>query len=287
MYDGFPDGAAEGYAIDRERLRDLQLNSIDMPSNLAEAYGEPIGEEIKDKIKTENQYSIGSCQGQSLTSVMELCALIAGHPLQLSRWYAYRKSQQEDGIFGDRGSTISGGVAIAKRDGVCLESLCPYPDRYTSSINPKGTASESVLAENASLFKIKSSIRIDSLATADEFINKGLGGLHVGVAWNREFNPKVIESYTGRGAGGGHAWAILGRGPLVCPETNMRSFLMLNSWGEDWTNSDRGWKEIMPKALRQIIAHNRTAIVGLSDMAESDIITRSFDWLKHGISSQL
>ena len=83
----------------------------------------------------ENQMRQGSCQGHSLTSCMEGCYWIdsGGKTVELSRNAGYRFSQMEDGISGDQGSTLSGGVAAAKK-GVCKEEYFPYTETYSRRI---------------------------------------------------------------------------------------------------------------------------------------------------------
>jgi hypothetical protein len=71
-------------------------------------------------MKVENQGSVGSCQGHSISSCVEWCYAIAtgGEKLQLSRAYGYYETQRLDGITGDRGSTIEGGVKLATQYGI-------------------------------------------------------------------------------------------------------------------------------------------------------------------------
>ncbi len=275
-----------GYAIDRERPISYDIEAADLLASLPDdIVSAPVGWEIKDIIRTENQGSMGSCRGHSLTSILEYCHYVAtGELLQLSRWFAYKETQKIDGIVGDRGSTIQGGVTLAKTKGVCKEDLCPYPDRYYNHPNPRNpTMPLSTLYEDAKSYKIKKSVRFRNVGEADAFMNLGLGAIDVGCIWNdRVFGPKVVTYYTRRGGSGGHAWCIVGRGRET-DETGMRSFIMLNSWGANWTNSDRGFKELMPKALSDLL--ETETVVGLSDMGEP--VPRKMDWIKEGIASQL
>jgi hypothetical protein len=278
-----------GYAINHERSQNIKRKFFTEEEweKFDRLVSAPVGWEIKDILKTENQGNIGSCQGQSLTSVMEYCYYVAtSRKLQLSRWYAYRESQIIDGIRGDRGSTIAGGVQLARTKGVCTEDLCPYPSRYTSQINPLGTASAAELERDASNYIIEGVVGINNINNASTFINAGLGGLHIGCAWNdNSFDGTVVERYSPRGASGGHAWCIVGRGNL---EDDLgTSFIMLNSWGKNWVNSDNGFKELMPLALQDLINDNQTVVVGLSDMKTSDMIPRKMDWVNDGIADNL
>ena len=90
--------------------------------------------------RQENQMRQGSCQGHSLSSCLEGCYWIdsGGKTVDLSRNAAYRFSQQEDGIRGDQGSTLSGGVTAARK-GICEEKWFPYTETYARSIPRKTT----------------------------------------------------------------------------------------------------------------------------------------------------
>jgi len=83
--------------------------------------------------RTENQGPMGSCQGHSISSVLERLAMVRGERVQLSEIFAYLATQKIDGLLGrDRGSTISGGCKVAMQYGCPPEKLTGYPRGYPS-----------------------------------------------------------------------------------------------------------------------------------------------------------
>ena len=65
-------------------------------------------------IRVENQKSMGSCQGQSLSTNLEwiYCIQTGGKTIQLSRMQAYIMSQDKNNIRSDSGSVVSSGVKL-------------------------------------------------------------------------------------------------------------------------------------------------------------------------------
>ena len=224
----------------------------------------------RDVIRVENQGSVGSCQGHSLSTCVEWCACIAtGHAeLQLSRAMAYYWTQKIDGIRGDRGSTISGGVKLAQQTGVCREQLWPYFARY----NPKSPVSDAEIKADAARSKIETAIRITSYDAARTFLESGQGGIHIGIPWKSSMKNAVVESFSG-GGGGGHAIALLSASSRV--DRQSRPYIWLcNSWGESFGN--RGWCEVAPAAIEGMLRDRFTVFVGLSDLITPE--PRPIDW---------
>lgn len=96
--------------------------------------------------QTENQGSIGSCQGHSMSSVLERLAIVNGEKIQLSEIFAYLATQKIDGLLGaDNGSTISGGCELAVTVGCCLEELTGYPRSYPSRSDRERILSSTIM----------------------------------------------------------------------------------------------------------------------------------------------
>ena len=129
-------------------------------------------------MKVENQGSVGSCQGHALSSCVELCYYIATGDLtrQLSRQYAYVETQRIDGISGDRGSTISGGIKLATTKGIPEESLWKYSGRYEN----RRPANWSEIETNAAQHKIGQSYKMSSYDGVRTFLGSGQGGISIG-----------------------------------------------------------------------------------------------------------
>jgi len=74
--------------------------------------------------------------------------------------YLYLRGKAQDGIRGDNGMTISGGVKQLRERGCCLESTFPYPGRYVQSI-PTGADAEAA--------KYKLGAAVDVTASGDVY----------------------------------------------------------------------------------------------------------------------
>ena len=211
-------------------------------------------------MKIENQGSVGSCQGHALSSCVELCYYIATGDLtrQLSRQYAYVETQRIDGISGDRGSTISGGIKLATTKGVPEESFWKYSGRYET----KRPTNWSEVEANAAQHKVGQSYRMTTYDGVRTFLGSGQGGISIGISWGSDVDRAIVERFSGSG-GGGHAIALLGLSERL--DNSGRPYvLMMNSWGANWGNA--GWAEWAPAAIEQMLRHQYTACFGLSDM---------------------
>lgn len=211
-------------------------------------------------MKIENQGSVGSCQGHALSSCVELCYYIATGDLtrQLSRAYGYYETQKIDGINGDRGSTISGGIKLATTRGIPEESLWKYTGRYEN----KRPSNWLEVETNAAQHKIGQSYKMTTYDGVRTFLGSGQGGISIGISWGSEVDRPVVNSFSGAG-GGGHAIALLGLSDRL--DSSQRPYVwMLNSWGANWGN--KGWAEWSPAAVEQMLRHRYTACFGLSDM---------------------
>jgi len=220
-------------------------------------------------MKVENQGSVGSCQGHALSSCVELCSYIATGDLtlQLSRAAAYYETQRIDGINGDSGSTISGGIKLATAKGIPREELWKYSGRYDNR-RPSNWAEIEKDAEN---YKVGKSFKMSSYDGVRTFLGSGQGGISIGISWGGEMDRAIVNSFSGSG-GGGHALALLAISERL--DVSGKPYIwMLNSWGSNWGNA--GWSEWAPAAVEQMLRHRYTACFGLSDMP--NLKPRKFD----------
>lgn len=211
-------------------------------------------------MKVENQGSVGSCQGHALSTVSELCYYIATSDFsrQLSRQYAYVETQRIDGISGDRGSTISGGIKLATTKGIPEESFWTYSGRYET----RRPSNWSEVEANAAKHKIGQAYQMQTYDGVRTFLGSGQGGISIGISWGGEMDRAIVNSFSGSG-GGGHAIALLCLSERL--DVSGRPFVwMANSWGAQWGSS--GWSEWSPNAVEQMLRHRYTAAFGLSDM---------------------
>lgn len=199
--------------------------------------------------KTENQGSIGSCQGNDLASCVERVVWVAKQDkVQLSRIYAYLRTQVLDGLIGsDRGSTISGGGKVAL-EGLPLEELTGYPRSYPGSSERNRILNVGQLNYKAtSLWKVP-----EDPDEARNWIGGG-GAISIGIRWMGIPSDRILRSYNG--GRGGHANAVLGYTPEY--------LIAVNSWGDGpWYITDNAW--------RQMYRDSYTAMVGIAGDAEPE-----------------
>lgn len=251
-----------GYAIDKEDREFLATlpggeNLLAMRGSYEEVRLDP-----REILKVENQGQQGACAGHSLSTILEWIYAIAtgGERIQLSRAMAYYETQRIDGIRGDNGSTIGGGYKLASTVGLCREAFWQYPRSYDSS-RPRNWPE---ILSDAAINKIVRGVRIRSYDEYRVFVGSGQGGVHNGIAWGNGMNRAVVESFSP--GGGGHAIAGLCLSERV--DTHSRPYVWIaNSWGEQFGSREHpGWQEWSPTAIEQMLRHQWTEMLGLSDM---------------------
>jgi hypothetical protein len=212
--------------------------------------------------RTENQGPMGSCQGHSISSVLERLAMVRGEKVQLSEIFAYLATQKIDGLLGrDRGSTISGGCKVAMQYGCPPEKLTGYPRGYPSRSERVKILSEANYAAGEP-YKAKSLWKVpkDHEAVLD-FIGGG-GGINFGIAYGSGTIPRDRVLDTFRPGRGGHAMAVLG----YKSDGTLRA---VNSHGDgEYFITKRGWEQIMN--------HRSTTAIGVMGNPEGEPV----DWYK-------
>lgn len=231
---------------DREMLAGLRP----IPAEFA-TFGRPESVDVQWH-HTENQGSIGSCQGNDLSSCLERLEFVSKKAVvQLSRIFAYLATQKIDGLLGaDNGSTISGGGKLATTVGCCPEDLTGYPKSYPGSADRQKILSQANYDAGAP-FKAMSLWKVPR--DPDEAKNwiGGGGAISIGIRWPGIPNDRVIRSY--HGGSGGHAQAVLGY--------DADSLIAVNSWGD-------GAYRILNAAWVQMWDDQYTAMVGLAGAVE-------------------
>lgn len=215
--------------------------------------------------RTENQGSIGSCQGHSLTSVLERLAFVANKKVQLSEIFAYLATQKIDGLLGrDSGSTISGGCKLGLDVGCCVEELTGYPQSYPSRSQINEILKPSNY-EAAAKYKAKSAWQVpqDHDKTLD-FIAGG-GGINFGIRWYSSLIPRdrVVRSFRPGWTSSGHAMSVLG----YDKDGNLRAA----------NSHEDGLYLITPEAWKQMLQDSYTAAIGLMGNPEAEPV----NWYKN------
>jgi hypothetical protein len=207
-------------------------------------------------IETENQGPVGSCQGHAISTLVELLVWLKyGRKVQLSRMFAYIGTQKLDGIRGDRGSSIGGGVELATKTGIPLERYWPYPGRYVSTIPAEATA-------HAGEFLALEVFHLKTGQAVRDFLAEGECGVTLGMQWRRSLSSgaPVVEDYGG-GGGGGHALLMAGVSKLTDTKTGERYTPQYNSHGT--RHGTWGRQDLSPRCVDQILEDNQFGAYGL------------------------
>jgi len=211
-------------------------------------------------LKTENQRNMGSCRGHSGSTGGEWLRTLATGEIgfQLSRMMMYVETQRIDGISGDRGSTIAGGLQLLENVGLCREELWPYPSAYTQQRPQNWTA----ILEDAAPHRIGRKQRCRSYADCAAWAGTGQGFIDIGIPWRQEYSAPVVERYMG-GGGGFHAVALFTLSERK--DSRGRNYIyMLNSHG--LSSGNQGWSEYSPAFIDGCFTHSNTVMIGVSDM---------------------
>lgn len=224
-------------------------------------------------MRHDKQGNMGSCQGFSLTNSGENLFAIAtgatGPAQQFSQLFAYLESQRIDGLLGsDRGSTIKGGIDVAKTIGYLPLEALPYSTPYPRNARSLITDDMRVAAAP---FKVRSHSWLESYEAIFNYLASGCGSVHTGTVWNNSFYAQngVLERIS-LANGGGHATAWLGYSKRK--DSRGRNYLWrLNSHNDSWT-------EIAPSVVDALCSHQYTSIVGISDLSTPG--PRDMSWVK-------
>lgn len=258
--------ALTGWARESEDVDYLRRQGL--PFAPARRFAAPVEFDTRSVIAVENQGNTSSCVGHGTSSAMEACAWIAAGatgdapPDQFSRWFAYRVAQQQTGITGDNGATISGAAEAMKRVGCCHESTFPFPGRYVKPI-PQAAVAE------AGQFKIATHTSLESYQAVFDFMSGGFGGVIIGITWTGRLanSTGVIELNDIRGNGGGHCVLLWGWSKRR--DTQGRNYVWLhNSHGKTWGNGGRA--EVAPDVIEAWGRSRNNEMIGLSDLSGFD-----------------
>lgn len=252
-----------GWRIDLENFGNiLKYNNDDVVMAMRGAYRE-VTLDPRKALRVENQQSLGACQGHSISSTCEWCYVIESGgdtALQLSRAYGYYETQRLDGISGDKGSTIDGGIRLAMDYGIPEEALWPYKNQY----DPTRPRPIEELRKNAAKYKIGQKYLLTSYDAVRTFLGSGQGAIHLGIMWNSSVDRALVDTYS-MSRGGGHAIGLYSLSDRK--DAKGRPYCwMMNSWGSNWGN--KGWAEWSPAAIDQMLRTQYSTFVGISDMPE-------------------
>ena len=261
-----------GYRIDLEDYAALDAGSTDFIDIVSGRYNMPNSVDPRKWFQIRNQGGQGSCRGHSLAAVTEAVMLMAAGAIDLdgdgedyergriddrfSPQWCYIVTQQHDGIRGDRGSTMMGGVKTASQDGICPELVWPYPQPvYYETRIPEGARDAAIKYKLRRYKRFKEGEEEQII----EWIGSGQGFIDIGMQWPPRFNNNVIDrvAFLGRG---GHATAGLG----YIMEDGIVYYVGVNSHSE--RAQDKGYYYITRRGMRELLKHPSTVVIGFSDM---------------------
>lgn len=250
-----------GWRIDLEDFDSLfALEGEDQVMSLCGSYQE-VSLDPRELLRVEDQSTVGSCQGQSISSGSEWLYILATGKtdVQLSRAYGYYRSQMEDKLLGrDVGSTINSGIWVATNLGIPLETEWPYQNRYS----PKPPKPWEVMDTLGANFKIGKSIRLTTYEAIRTFLGAGIGMVHLGIPWNSSTDRAVVDNFNPNG-GGGHSIGLYSLSERK--DRQGRPYVwMMNSWSTRWGNE--GWAEWAPDAITAMLRARNSVFVGISEM---------------------
>jgi hypothetical protein len=253
-----------GYAILEENRQLIQRTAQSFTVSYEE-FAVPEEIDPRNHVRHDQQGGVGSCQGFSLTNCGEYLRLIAerdsaySNAKQFSAMFAYLETQRVDNLIGrDVGSTISGGLRIAREVGFCPDELLPYVARYPANAR---TLITQAMRQAASPFKIRSHAWLRSYDDVFRYLASGVGAVHTGTVWNQSFytQPNQPLERVSLSNGGGHATAWLGYSKRK--DSRGRNYIWrLNSHNDSWT-------EMAPSVIDQLFSHSHTSVVGISDLS--------------------
>jgi len=187
----------------------------------------------------------GACQGHSLAEAGQI-NLVKAYGVQplVSRACGYYESQRYDGINGDKGSTLSGGMKAA-RAGLCLESAWKYPERYNNA-RPADWA-------NIPKIKFNGSKEIHDADQIWEMAKRG-ASIQTGFQWNNTCEKMFCDSYSNSDGGGGHSTLLDG---FENHPQYGEVIIHHNSW-KGWMKEGRNYWSL--KFIKDILAKDKWAV---------------------------
>lgn len=241
---------------------------------MAMSTGDEVALDPRQILTCHNQGPVGSCRGHSGSTIAEWIRVLITRQvpaLELSRAFMYFETQRVDGIRGDRGSTIMGGVKLLKETGIPPEKLWPYKSVY----DPTRPNNWSEILEESKPHRIVREVRLQSYDALRAFLGTGQGGVDCGIMWSSAYARPVVERYNG--GGGGHAIAL----PTLSERKDAQGrpyVWMFNSHGE--RSGVMGWSEWSPAFVQAAMQARGNVFVGLSDMPHVKPRGISLDELK-------
>lgn len=267
-----------GYPIELERRDEIESTSTPILFTSSD-FKAPEEIDPRKLVRHDKQFNMGACGGFGNTGVGELLWAYASGAKewkadrQFSQLFAYLEAQRFDGLIGvDRGSTIAGGLKVAREVGYLPHDGLPYRTPYPRNARSLVTAA---MRTNAAVFRVRSHTWLKGYQAGFDYLASGVGGIFVGTAWNDSFYAPngVLERVRFTRADGGHAYSFLGY-------SRRKDSRGRNYWWRLNSHND-SFVEVAPSVIDQLFAHDWTAMVGMSDLTTPE--PRNVDFSKESV----
>ena len=286
-----------GYRLDLENHEEIKANSSPYQQLMRSSEWQEA--DLFSWWHVRNQGQQGSCRGHSLAANARLCYRMAAGSIDLdedgveneanlqddfSPDYCYYVTQQYDGIRGDNGATIGGGVKTGL-GGIAREIDMPYTQAY----DPGRVTQE--LRRKAEQWKFARYTKLEDVDAVFDWVGSGQGGLDWGKVWPLPFTKGcLVKSLSPNARGGGHATAggtlIKGRTlkalvPALANEVTDDEWILQCMNSHSSSAQFRGFYFVTRKGCADILAHRFTEAIGWSDMAVPTV--RPIDFRKQSV----
>ena len=230
-------------------------------------------------IEPWNQQQTSSCAGHAGAANFTHRQFVeTGECIKYSPWFSYITSQKRGGFFGrDGGTSIKSVIDAATLDGDCLESMCPRPSRYNTTLT--GDA----IQDAASHKHVGGVVDLRDWDTMIDWVTDRRSVV-IGTRWySAQSSVRSVESKALGNGGtfrGYHARALIGHrscGGTICPR-------VLNSHGAAWGENG---KSTIERELWEWWRRDANFVaLGFTDINERIPARRdwsSFNWTGGGV----
>jgi hypothetical protein len=204
-----------------------------VPAAFCAAAGD-VPDEWQSPIKPWHQGATSSCAGHAGAANFTHRQFVeTGELVRYSPWFSYLSAQKRGGFFGrDGGTSIKSVIDAATLDGCCLESLCPRPNHYVTTLLPDA------LNDAAQHKHLGAAVDLRDWETMLSWLFDRRSVV-IGTTWysgqaNVE-NVEMLSQARGGSFRGYHARALIGWRKL----DGGASPVVLNSHGKEWGQNGR------------------------------------------------
>lgn len=230
------------------------LRSMSVPFKVYGAVKGPKSWSHKSWLRIEDQNPLQSCYGHAGSSCLEVLNYIStgGEVVQISRMYVYVMGQRVDGIRGDQGAQITGGITSLKRDGGCAEDLMPYTGRYFDTV-------PSAAIQDGKKHLLKNVTKMTDIEQMDAYLRTGTGVILMGITCDDSVYQCRADGVIDKPWGedhGGHALCLI----AIDEDGNYEG---PGSWGVKYAN--KGWTTWTRKRMTGVLRDPNQEVFGVSD----------------------